>query len=382
MLLNCHTYYSFCYGTYAIEELLDTVRENGYYSFALTDINNTSACLETIRLAGEKGVRPILGIDFRNQTQQQYVGIAQNNEGFYELNSHLSEHLHEAKDFNPIAPMFKHAYIIYPFVNYTGWILQENEYIGVSVKDLTVFAFSPFKKLKNKIVILQTVSFASAIQFNMHRLLRAIDTNSLLSMLPKDQQAKGSEMIWSRQALTSAFAYYPELIDNTNRLLNNCSIHFEYGKLANKNLRYFTGDANTDRELLRSECIKGLPYRYPHPTPSVIERIEKELDVIFELNFCSYFLINWEIISYARHKDYYYVGRGSGANSIVAYLLRLNLICILSDLSISIEIMRPISIWIFHGQIETISLVLFLNDLVKTKTPPYWVHITPFNTMR
>lgn len=323
MLLNCHTYYSFCYGTYAIEELLDTVRENGYYSFALTDINNTSACLETVRLAGEKGVRPILGIDFRNQTQQQYVGIAQNNEGFYELNSHLSEHLHEAKDFNPIAPMFKHAYIIYPFTNYTGWALQENEYIGVSVKDLTVFAFSPSKKLKNKIVILQTVSFASAIQFNMHRLLRAIDTNSLLSMLPKDQQAKGSEMIWSRQALTSAFAYYPELIDNTNRLLNNCSIHFEYGKLANKNLRYFTGDANTDRELLRSECIKGLPYRYPHPTPTVLDRIEKELDVIFELNFCSYFLINWEIISYARHKDYYYVGRGSGANSIVAYLLRI-----------------------------------------------------------
>jgi len=115
MLLNCHTYYSFCYGTYSIEELLDTIRENGYYSFALTDINNTSACLETVRLAGEKGVRPILGIDFRNQNQQQYVGIAQNNEGFYELNTHLSEHLHEAKDFNPIAPMFKHAYIIYPF---------------------------------------------------------------------------------------------------------------------------------------------------------------------------------------------------------------------------------------------------------------------------
>ena len=323
MLLNCHTYYSFCYGTYSIEELLDTIRENGYYSFALTDINNTSACLETVRLAGEKGVRPILGVDFRNQTQQQYVGIAQNNEGFYELNTHLSEHLHEAKDFNPIAPMFKYVYIIYPFEKYTGWPLQENEYVGVAVKDLTVFAFSPFKKLKNKIVILQTVSFATAIHFNMHRLLRAIDTNSLLSMLPKDQQAKGSEMIWSRQALTSAFAYYPELIDNTNRLLNNCSIHFEYGKLANKNLRYFTGDANTDRELLRSECIKGLPYRYPNPTPTVLERIEKELDIIFELNFCSYFLINWEIISYARHKDYYYVGRGSGANSIVAYLLRI-----------------------------------------------------------
>ena len=40
-------------------------------------------------------------------------------------------------------------------------------------------------------------------------------------------------------------------------------------------------------------------------------------------NFVSYFLINWEIINYARSKGYFYVGRGSGANSIVAYLLRI-----------------------------------------------------------
>jgi DNA polymerase-3 subunit alpha len=37
----------------------------------------------------------------------------------------------------------------------------------------------------------------------------------------------------------------------------------------------------------------------------------------------SYFLINWKILKYARSKGYYYVGRGSGANSIVAYLLRI-----------------------------------------------------------
>ena len=37
----------------------------------------------------------------------------------------------------------------------------------------------------------------------------------------------------------------------------------------------------------------------------------------------SYFLINWKILKYARSKGYFYVGRGSGANSIVAYLLRI-----------------------------------------------------------
>ena len=69
--------------------------------------------------------------------------------------------------------------------------------------------------------------------------------------------------------------------------------------------------------------MDGLLYRYPVPSPEVMERIEKELDVITQLNFASYFLINWNIIQYARHKSYYYVGRGSGSNSIVAYLLRI-----------------------------------------------------------
>jgi len=54
-----------------------------------------------------------------------------------------------------------------------------------------------------------------------------------------------------------------------------------------------------------------------------MERVQKELAVIEKMNFASYFLINWDITKYARHKNYYYVGRGSGANSILAYLLRI-----------------------------------------------------------
>lgn len=60
-----------------------------------------------------------------------------------------------------------------------------------------------------------------------------------------------------------------------------------------------------------------------NPTPEVMKRVEKELGIIEHMNFASYFLINWDIVNYAQHKDYYYVGRGSGANSIVAYLLRI-----------------------------------------------------------
>ncbi|MDP1727629.1 MAG: DNA polymerase III subunit alpha [Bacteroidota bacterium] len=323
MLLNCHTYYSFCYGTLAVEELLAEVLQKGYSQFVLSDINNTSACLDTIRLATEKGIKPIVGIDFRNHAQQQYIGIAQNNEGFKELNQHLSLHLHSGLDFEAIAPEFSHVYIVYPLNNYKGWKLKENEFVGISIKELANLPFLPLAQRTSKMVALQTVTFANKKQFNAHRLLRAIDTNNLLSKLPKTQQAKGSEIMPFKNELYAAYGAYPNIIANTEQLLNNCEIHFEYGKLANKNLKYYTTDKAMDMQLLREECRKGLLYRYPNPSGTVLNRMEKELQVIEQLNFASYFLINWDIINYAQHKNYYYVGRGSGANSIIAYLLRI-----------------------------------------------------------
>ena len=127
MLLNCHTYYSFGYGTLSTEDLLLEVQKKGYASFALTDINNTSAVIDTIRLAKEKALHVVIGIDFRNGVQQQYIGLAINNLGYQELNIHLSHHLHRDEKFDEIAPEFNHVFIIYPFKNYKGWSLKENE---------------------------------------------------------------------------------------------------------------------------------------------------------------------------------------------------------------------------------------------------------------
>ena len=70
-------------------------------------------------------------------------------------------------------------------------------------------------------------------------------------------------------------------------------------------------------------CQEGLPYRYPDGGEQIRKRLEKELKLIKKKGFVSYFLINWDIVSEARRRGFFYVGRGSGANSIVAYLLRI-----------------------------------------------------------
>ncbi len=323
MLLNCHTTYSFCYGTLSIDELLEEIKIKRYNSFVLTDINNTSACLDVVRRAEEKKIKPILGIDFRNGVQQKYVGIARNNEGFKELNEHLTEHLHAAKSFENEAPEFHHAYIVYPLQAYAGWPLRENEFIGVSVKDLQRLQFIPARKLVNKLVALQPATFIHKKHFNAHRLLRAIDKNTLLSKLSVSEQSEQDAIIVPKENLYEAYSSFPFIIRNTEHILNDCSIHFEYGKLANKNKKHFTDNIQHDIEMLRSEAEKGLKYRYPTPSEYVLARMKKELDVIATMGFSSYFLINWDIVRYARSKGYYYVGRGSGANSMIAYLLNI-----------------------------------------------------------
>ena len=320
MLLNCHTYYSFKYGALSVEEFLKEVSLGGYSSVALTDINNTSACIDFVRRAKEFNIRPVIGIDFRNGVKQQFVGIARNNEGFRELNEFLSPVLHDKKKVGTEAPAFANVYVIYPFSS-SEKKLKGNEYMGVSPDDLKKLPFSRWKNRQEKLVILQPATFRNKRDYSIHRLLRAIDNNTLLSKLPVTEQTSPDELYLPKAEIVQKYQEYPTLVENTGNLLGNCAVDFHFGE--NKNRRFFTGSDEEDFELLKNECLKGLEYRYGNPDSHVLERLNKELRVIREMNFCSYFLINRDIVNYARRNNYFYVGRGSGANSLVAYLLRI-----------------------------------------------------------
>ena len=95
MYLNTHSYYSLRYGTIKPKSLLQVAKDNDITYMALTDINNTSACLDFIRMAPKYGVTPVVGIDFRNGPDQCFVGLAKNNNGFRELNAFLTHHLQD-----------------------------------------------------------------------------------------------------------------------------------------------------------------------------------------------------------------------------------------------------------------------------------------------
>ncbi len=329
MYLNTHTFYSLRYGTFAPVDLLKLAKQHNVKHLVLTDINNTSACLDYIREAKKYKVKPLVGVDFRNGIEQLYVAIAKNNKGFQEINAYLSQFLTSKTDAPaghkkiPVkAPAFKNVFVVYPFKKNTKFNLNVNEYIGLAPSDLD---YVRLKKIDvRQTVMFQTVTFRNKKDFNAHRLLRAIDNNTLLSKLPLSQQANPNHQMLDYQQLMGCYKDFPLTIKNTANIFKAASIDFDLSDNAPpQNQKTYTGSVQKDEALLLELCDKGLAYRYNHVTKAVKQRIQKEVSMIKKMGFISYFLMNWDIVSYAQSKGYYYVGRGSGANSIVAYLLRI-----------------------------------------------------------
>jgi DNA polymerase-3 subunit alpha len=324
MYLNCHTYYSLRYGSIKPEQLLAIASENGLQTLALTDINNTSACLDFVRLSPKYKIKPVLGVDFRNRAKQQFILIAKNNTGFYKINAYLSSFLHHSElEIPEQAPQLEDTFVIYPYVHNKIYNLKSNEFLGIKPSDLNHLKFSEWNTFRSKLVVLQTVSFQNKKGFNTHRLLRAIDNNTLLSKLQKSEQGQETDRMLPYEDLKNVYQEFPELIENTSTLLNNCTVEFDFSQNTPNNQKSYTNSELLDYRLLEKLTYQGLHYRYKKPGERIFKRIEKELTIIKQKGFVSYFLINWKILKYARSKDYFYVGRGSGANSIVAYLLRI-----------------------------------------------------------
>ncbi len=329
-MLPTHSYYSFKYGTLSPEEVLDTAVRSDYEVAVLSDINSTAGAINFVRLAQKKGVKPVLGIDFRNGATPRFLALAKNNKGFQEINTFLSHHLHNDEEIPDKAPPFKHVFVVYPFrlfVNGDGKPLRRlatNEFVGVHPDDLIRLSRSELAGNRDKLVMYRPFSFSSKRHFNAHRLLRAIDNNCLLSKLPRSEEGSPTDTWLHRNELMALYNDSPWIIANTTRMLQSCRINFEFGDAyPHKNLRTYTGSVAGDSELIRKLCRENISYRYPNLNSEIENRLEKELEIIEQKEFVSYFLINWDITSYARRKGYFYVGRGSGANSMVAYILRI-----------------------------------------------------------
>ena len=132
-------------------------------------------------------------------------------------------------------------------------------------------------------------------------------------------------------------------VSRSQEIAESVSIDLDLGK------RHFPGfdvpSGLTASEELRRLCLEGLRERYarvpkrwaggvvPADTATselheqVVERLDRELDVIDTLGYASYFLIVWDFVRHAREQGIPAAARGSGVGSLVAYSLYLSHVC-------------------------------------------------------
>ena len=319
MFLNCHSFYSLRFGTLSIEKLVEKgLRCHADY-LALTDINCTTGVFDFVKACRKTGIKPIVGVEFRKDDRLLYIGLAKNLLGFRELNEQLTRvNLGEMP--LPIqSPSFRNVFIIYPSYNIPD-IIQDHEYVGIKPIELRRYKNPLFRK-KNRLVALQSVTYCNHDEFELHQLLRCIDNNILLSQLKPHAMASNNEAIIAKDTIQKYFKDYPEILRNTELLADACDFPFDFE--APKNKKHFTGSYYEDKMLLETLALEGFKDRYDVNDKLAKKRLYDELEIIYKLQFGCYFLTTWDIVRHSLNHGYFHVGRGSGANSLVAYCLKI-----------------------------------------------------------
>jgi len=316
----CKTFFSLKYGTYATEELVRAGVDAGANSLALTNINSTCDAWDFVQFCQQQQIKPILGVEIRNGRRNLYTLLAANNKGFRWINEFLSGHMLEKKDFPEHPEASSDVFVIYPLDRKDPADLLKNELIGVLPEEVNKLLRMPVMAYTGKWVVRQPVTFQNKVYYNLHRLLRAVDLNTLLTKLQPEDLAGPREYFLPQMEVLAAFRNYPFIITNTYRLFEDCTITMDFG--TDKNKKIYSASREDDRILLEKLAREGCRMRYGF-NQDARERINKELRIIDQMGFTAYFLITWDMIRYAHSRGFYHVGRGSGANSVVAYCLKI-----------------------------------------------------------
>ncbi|MGL4648423.1 MAG: PHP domain-containing protein, partial [Caldilineaceae bacterium] len=178
------------------------------------------------------------------------------------------------------------------------------------------------RTLNLPLVATNNVHYATRDGARLRDAFLAIDENIPLSEARKRGLLPAGSLACLTDGATMQrrFRTLPQAIANTVEIADRCSaaIDFSHHRLpaflpANSPVSEF--------QMLYQLCHDALPTRYPDLRSAVLKQLAHELDVIERAGLAGYFLIVWDMVRFARSRGVRCQGRGSAANSIVAYLL-------------------------------------------------------------
>lgn len=324
MYLNCHSWHSLRYGTISVESLVEQARVCGVKALALTDINTVTGIYEFISVCRKAGIKPLVGMEIRQDNRLLYITLARRYTGIGEICKLMTGHNCTGAALPERAPEFQEVITIYP-IEQAPEVLRKHEYIGIRPDQLHLLIQARWRQQEDKLLIWCPVTISNKAEYRLHQVLRAIDRNVVYSKLKARDCCRYDAFMQPVTCIQETYRRYPQIIANTARIIESCDIQFDFKSPKNK--KYYTSGREEDMNMLRDLAYRGLKWRYGEDHPHAAARVEKELKIIEQLEFSAYFLITWDIIQYSNKQGFMHIGRGSGANSIVAYCLGISDIC-------------------------------------------------------
>ena len=307
--LQVKTSYSILKSLNKIDKLVSKAKSLGYTSLAITDYNNMFGVPEFYQTCIKNDIKPIIGLELTVDNKEILL-YAINNNGYKNLVK-LSTIKSEKDITIKILSQYKdNLVLIIPYKNYDEEIYNLFEYKYIGYKN----NFEKEKITKDKILI-NDVSYLSKEDYKYIDYLYMIKDLKTLGEYELNTH-KNQHLLTNEEVL--------ELSDerdiiNSSIVADLCNVEISYTKdllpIYDKTLNAY--------EYLSYLCNKGLAKRLDNKVTDIYkERLEYELKIINQMNFCNYFLIVWDYVKYAKQNNILVgPGRGSAAGSLVSYTL-------------------------------------------------------------
>jgi len=372
--LHLHSDFSLLAGTLTLEKMLARVAELRMPAVALTDYGNLFGAVEFYSGAMKRGVKPILGAELylcpdhaqrvsegpRAPRYAQLVLLARNNQGWLNLMKLVSVGYLEGFYYKPrIDKKLLEQYGEGLIALSSGWNGEIEQYLQrgdrAAARDAAldyrrIFGEHNFfieiqrhlsdrqEKLNRQLIELAHDTGIPLVASNNVHFLHGSDFDAFEAMLALQQNRTVHDDVAghfnpechlkSYEAMNELFADLPEAIENSVYIANRCNVDLQFGNYQLPDFIPPEGMELTDH--IRQLAREGLEWRWPAILAGIPEaqkadyekRLEFEMDVIVRMGFSGYFLIVSDFIMWAKRHDIPVgPGRGSGAGSLVAYLL-------------------------------------------------------------
>ena len=339
--LRCRSYYSLLDGTSAPNALVARAAELGMSALGLVDTNNVYGAIFFVEAAKKLGVKPILGASLTLETGYQLPLLVANENGWENLCWLITQAQHHAPkgkaclpltnlsghtdglialSGNPQQALAEAQMLLELFGEDHFWIeLQHHAVRGDRrlIGELVNLA----KYLGVGYVATNNVHYVSPDEKRLRDVLVSIRHNTPLDDAEHLHHTNNQYYLKSGKALSKAFDRFPRALQNTLVIAEQCNLELTYGLQSLPAVETPT-DLST-HDYLGQLCFDGLRQKIGEISAAHRQQLLHELDVIHRAGLDNYFLIVWDFHQFATAQGIRGQGRGSGANSLVAYALGL-----------------------------------------------------------